>query len=121
MKKKHVIIASISIALISFACGYYTFDLLPKQESNINIFGTYVHDFSTLSINHNSTYQYTYPFTSGETIKIDEQVYKLENGDLKGYIVIFSKDSVKLVNTKNNTSEEFTKNTSSESQLDENN
>lgn len=56
----------ILIAIFFFVCGYCTSIIFPNQKQNINIYGTYVNGFSTISIRHDSTYQYTYPFTSGK-------------------------------------------------------
>ncbi len=116
MKKKFVFIILI---LVSFTCGYFTSTLLSHQRQEINCFGTYSHEFTTISINHDFTYQYTYPFTSGQILKINETTYKLETGSLNEFIAIFSTNKLELINTKNNTITEFNKVTSSESQLKE--
>lgn len=112
MKRKLFIVF---IVLIAFVCGYCTASLSPERK--INVFGTYVQDFSTISINHNLTYQFRYPFSEGQLIKIDDVTYKLKNGDLNDCILLFFEDELKLVDIKNEQIKEFTKNTSSESQL----
>lgn len=121
MQKKSFVFALVII--ISFISGYYTSLLFSQQKGSqkSDLFGTYVHDFSTISINHNSTYQFTSPFTEGKIITIDESTCKLKDGDLNGFILIFSENSLKLIDTENDTVKEFSKSTSSESQLKESN
>ncbi len=116
MKKYLIFILAIPI---SFIGGYCTSILIP-QQNKIDIFGTYIQDFSTISINHDSTYQFTYPFTEGDIIIIDENTCKLKDGNLNDFILIFSKDSLKLIDTKSNIVKNFSKSTSLESQLEEN-
>lgn len=119
MNKKRLIITALII--VSFVCGYLISLILPKQEGVVDVFGVYSFERSSISIKHDATYQFTYPFTEGEIIKIDEKTYKLENGNLDECIIIFSKDRLKLIDVKNSTVQEFNKISSSEGELKEDN
>lgn len=84
---------------MAFALGFLTNGILFKIDKNqgINVYGTYISDFSTLSINHDSTYHYSYPFSSGKILKIDDNIYCLNEGTFDGYIALFYDNNVKLV------------------------
>lgn len=96
-KLRVVLIVILSFILGFLSCTYF------KSNNNrmMNVYGTYVSDFSTLSINHDSTYQYSNPFSSGGISKIDDNTYILSDGEFNGYIAFFYDDQVKLVSAKN--------------------
>lgn len=123
MKKKNLVIFILLVAIF-FGFGYFTAILRfeNKYKQNINVFGTYTNDSFTISINHDLTYQYSYPFTSGKLLEFDKQVYKMENGDLDGYIAIFSDNNLKLIDIKEETIlKQFTKIMPIESVLNDSN
>lgn len=96
-KLQVVLIVILSFILGFLSCTYF------KSNNNrmMNVYGTYVLDFSTLSINHDSTYHYSDPFSSGGISKIDDNTYILSDGEFNGYIAFFYDDQVKLVSAKN--------------------
>lgn len=111
---------------ICFKCCFIIYSRLFFEfyflESNnnqtINIYGTYVSDFSTLSVNHNLTYHYSYPFSNGRILKIDNNIYIFNDGEFNGYIAFFYDNQVKLVTTKHGGSIKiFTKSSATESDL----
>ena len=88
--------------IISFILGFLSCTYFKSNDNQvINVYGTYVSDFSTLSINHDSTYQYSEPFSSGGISKIDDNTYILSDDEFSGYIAFFYENQVKLVSTKN--------------------
>lgn len=90
------------IVILSFILGFLSCTYFKSNDNQvINVYGTYVSDFSTLSINHDSTYQYSEPFSSGGISKIDDNTYILSDGEFNGYIAFFYDDQVKLVSAKN--------------------
>lgn len=107
--------------IISFILGFLSCTYFKSNDNQvINVYGTYVSDFSTLSINHDSTYQYSEPFSSGGISKIDDNTYILSDGEFSGYIAFFYDDQVKLVSTKNEGSIKiFTKISEVESNLND--
>ena len=70
-------------------CFWVLFFLESNNNQTINIYGTYVSDFSTLSVNHNLTYHYSYPFSNGRILKIDNNIYIFNDGEFNGYIAFF--------------------------------
>lgn len=113
-KLRIALIVILSFVLGFFGCTYF------KLNNNqiINVYGTYVSDFSTLSINHNSTYHYAYPFSCGRISKIDDNIYIFSDGEFNGYIAYFYDNKVKLVTTENGgLIEIFTKSSTTESNL----
>ena len=72
--KKSILI----LFILFFTLGYYTNDYFykTKKTQSTNIYGTYITDFTTISINHDNSYKYWYPFSSGKITKIDEIEFK---------------------------------------------
>ena len=106
--------------ILSFVLGCFWSFIFLKSNNNqtINIYGTYVSDLSTLSVNHNLTYHYSYPFSNGKISKIDDNIYIFNDGEFNGYIAFFYDTQIKLVTTKNGGSIKiFTKISSTESNL----
>ncbi len=107
------------IVILSFILGFFSCTYFKSNNNQIiNVYGTYVSDFSTLSINHNSTYHYSYPFSCGRISKIDDNIYIFSDGEFNGYIAYFYDNKVKLVTTENGgLIEIFTKSSTTESNL----
>ena len=75
--------------IISFILGFLSCTYFKSNDNQvINVYGTYVSDFSTLSINHDSTYQYSEPFSSGGISKIDDNTYILSDDNTLCVMVI---------------------------------
>lgn len=110
--KKSILI----LFILFFTLGYYTNDYFykTKKTQSINIYGTYISDFTSISINHDSSYKYWYPFSSGKITKIDDNIYLLNDGNFDGYIAIFSKNHLKLISTSEGSKIEFKKDTDAE-------
>lgn len=101
MKKKLLFIL---MTVISFTFGFFTNDYLNKTNRNhiTDIYGTYTSEFSTISINHDCTYHYAYPFSYGKISKIEDNIYFLSDGVFNGYIALFIDNEIKLITSDNN-------------------
>lgn len=110
--KKSILI----LFILFFTLGYYTNDYFykTKKTQSTDIYGTYITDFTTISINHDNSYKYWYPFSSGKITKIDDNVYLLNDGNFDGYIAFFSKNHLKLISTSGDNKIEFKKDTDAE-------
>lgn len=96
MKKRNLMILMVSLAFV-FGCLTTGFFSKIKIDEPMNVYGTYVSDFDTLSVNHDLTYQYWYPFSCGKITKIDEDIYFFSEGIFNDCIAIFDDENVKLV------------------------
>lgn len=93
MKKYLKYIVYVIVVVVLYFIGiFYT-----QETRKYSIYGTYVDNFNTISVNKDNTYQYSYPVTEGDYKQLGENLYVITLDDLKDNLLVFNKDKLKII------------------------